>query len=99
MTEIQERAVRASEVRVGDRLALSGRLVTQAVHNGRTVLLWHGQRDHTIADVDAPIRVQRRVRVEVPEQAEPPGDTGHVWFVAQRGSQGRSGTGRPQGRR
>jgi hypothetical protein len=89
--EIQERAMRASEVKTGDRLVLSDRLVTQAVQNGRNVILWHGSTVCTVADQDALIRVKRSVRLETVRPV-PRVDDSHVWLVeAQRGSQARYG--------
>jgi hypothetical protein len=79
MIEVQERALKASLVRTGDRLVLSDRLVTMVTTSGRSVFL-HDPLGHTVADADALVRVLRRVRVEPPDEA-PPVDGSHVWFV------------------
>jgi hypothetical protein len=68
MTETVERAVRARDVRTGDRL------VTQTQTVGRSVFLYHPQGGHTTCDLDTPVKILRRVRVPV----EPPGEARSV---------------------
>jgi len=102
MIEIVERAVRAREVRTGDRLVLtrgsrtqrqpsarSDRLVTQTQTVARSVFLFHPQRGHTTCDLDTPAKNLRRVRVEPPVEARSVVHTTVTSKSRQRPSEGR----------
>lgn len=89
MVEIQERAIKASEIRTGDRLVLSARLVTQVSTKERSVFLYHPEGGHTTCDLDTPVKILRRVRVEPPEDARPVVHTTDTPKGLQRPSQGR----------
>jgi hypothetical protein len=73
------RRVDAHQVRMGDILDISGRVVTQARSDGDTVTIHCGPSHRILTDHSAPVRVRRQVReVHIDED---PDDTGHVWCV------------------
>jgi len=71
--------VAAREVRTGDILDLTQRVVTQTETDGVTVTLHCGLNYRILTAHDAPVRVRRYVREE--HHAVDTADAGHVWYV------------------
>jgi hypothetical protein len=73
------RRVDAREVRTGDVLDLTRRVVTHTRTDGETVTLHCGPNHRILTAHDAPVRVRRHVREE--HVTVDTADDGHVWYV------------------
>lgn len=77
------RHVPAEHVKTGDRLALTGRIVTQVTQTDDHVVLHHGPTARTLIDHGSVVRVCRPSREEHHAQPTKP-DSSHLWYVERR---------------